>query len=252
MGDGQDVAELNQALGALGSEAGPSPGAHFGAATAAGIRRLQASLAVGQTGVLRLGDVVFEHGPLRIANVSVHSGSPAQPGATVLAATSTTLVALANVGSAKAGDAVTIDLPNGKTGIRGRVRDVGVSVSAGTAPGGSQGSGSPGNQGGAAGGQGGGGATSVPATVMFSDGSVAQGLDQAVVLVHITTQTARGVMAVPVEALLALSGGGDGVEVVSGGVHRIVAVQTGVFTGTQVEIQSPAITPGIQVEVPAP
>ena len=81
---------------------------------------------------------------------------------------------------------------------------------------------------------------------------MARGLDQAAVLVHVTTQTAHGVLAVPVEALLALDGGGEGVEVVAGGVHRIVAVQTGLFTGTQVEITGPGVTAGAQVEVPAP
>jgi hypothetical protein len=55
-----------------------------------------------------------------------------------------------------------------------------------------------------------------------------------------------------VEALLALDGGGEGVEVVGGGVHRIVAVQTGLFSGTQVEITGQGITAGAQVEVPAP
>jgi hypothetical protein len=39
--------------------------------------------------------------------------------------------------------------------------------------------------------------------------------------------------------------------VVAGGVHRIVAVQTGLFSGTQVEITGPGITAGAQVEVPA-
>jgi hypothetical protein len=92
----------------------------------------------------------------------------------------------------------------------------------------------------------------VPTTVTFSDPTVARGLDQAAVLVHVTTQTAHGVLAVPVDALLALNGGGEGVEVVGGGVHRIVAVQTGLFSGTQVAITAPGITEGDQVEVPAP
>jgi hypothetical protein len=256
MADGPDVAELNRALTGLGYETGTS-GIRFTAATAAGIRRLQASLGLDQTGALLVGEVVFEPGALHIASVNVSPGSPAQPGTTVFSATSTTLVVTAlvplnYVGSVNPGATVTVDLPNGRSGVPGVVRDVGASVS----PASSEGQGGGGNAGGtssgAGGGQGGSGATTVPATVTFSDPTVARGLDQAAVLVHVTTQTAHGVLAVPVEALLALDGGGEGVEVVAGGVHRIVAVETGLFSGTQVEITGPGITAGAQVEVPAP
>jgi hypothetical protein len=258
MADGPDVAELNQALTALGFESATSPRVRFTEATAAGIRRLQASLGLNQNGVLLLGEVVFEPSAARIASVNVYPGSPAQPGTTVLSATSTTLVVTAlvplnYVGSVNPGAPVTVDLPNGVTGVSGVVRDVGASVS--PPPSGGQGGGSGnggGNTNGAGDGQGGSGTTTVPATITFSNPAVAQGLDQAAALVHVTTQTARGVLAVPVDALLALDGGGEGVEVVAGGVHRIVAVQTGLFSGTQVAITGPGVSEGVQVEVPGP
>jgi multidrug efflux pump subunit AcrA (membrane-fusion protein) len=257
MADGPDVAELNRAMTALGFESGTSSGIRFTDATAAGIRQLQASLGLDQSGALLVGEVVFEPDALHIGSVNVYPGSPAQPGTTVLSATSTNpvvtaLVPLNDVGSVQPGAAVTIDLPNGRTGVTGVVRDVDTSVSpaagSGQGPGGGSAAG-PSN--GAGGAQGGSGATTVPATVTFSDPTVARGLDQAAVLVHVTTQTARRVLAVPVEALLALDGGGEGVEVVAGGVHRIVAVQIGLFSGTQVEITGPGISAGAQVEVPA-
>jgi hypothetical protein len=254
MADGPDVAELNRSLTAQGFESATT-GVRFTDATAVGIRRLQGSLGLRQTGVLLVGEVVFEPGALHIATVNVNPGSPAQPGTTVLSSTSTTLVVTAlvplnDVGSINPGVPVTVDLPNGRTGVSGVVRDVGASVSpaSSSGPGGGDAGGS---TNGAPGGQGGSGATTVPTTVTFSDPTVARGLDQAAVLVHLTTQTAHGVLAVPVEALLALDGGGEGVEVVAGGVHRIVAVQTGLFTGTQVEITGPGVTAGAQVEVPA-
>jgi multidrug efflux pump subunit AcrA (membrane-fusion protein) len=258
MADGPDIAELNQALTALGFESGTSPGIRFTDATAAGIRRLQASLGLDQSGALLVGEVVFERNAVRIASVNVYPGGPAQPGTTVLSATSTTLVVTAlvplnDVGSVTPGAPVTVDLPAGRTGVPGVVRDVGTSVSPGSGSGqGGGGGNGAGPSNGASGGQGGSGATTVPTTVTLSDPSVARGLDQAAVLVHVTTQTARGVLAVPVDALLALNGGGEGVEVVAGGVHRIVAVQTGLFSGTQVAITAPGITEGDQVEVPAP
>jgi hypothetical protein len=258
MDDGPDVAALNQALTALGFESGVSQAAHFADATGAGVRRLQASLGVDQTGVLRLGEVVFEPGPVRVSAVNAHAGSPAQPGTTVLGATSTRLVVTAQVplnfvGSINAGAAVTVDLPDGRAGVAGTVRDLGTSVTP-AASGGQSGGAANGSGGGngSAGGQGGTGPSSVPATVTLSDPVTARGLDQAAVLVHVTTQTARGVLAVPVDALLALDGGGEGVEVVAVGLHRIVAVQTGLFAGTQVAITGPGITEGTQVEVPAP
>jgi multidrug efflux pump subunit AcrA (membrane-fusion protein) len=255
MADGPDVAELNQALAALRFLGGTSPGMRFTDATAAGIRRLEAWLGLDQTGALPVGSVVFEPSALRIASVNVQPGSPAQPGTTVLSATSTTLVVTAlvplnYVGSVDPGAPVTIDLPNGRTGVSGVVRAVGTSVSPGSssAPGGGGGNGA-GTTNGPAGGP---GAATVPATVTFSDPTIAPGLDQAAVLVHVTTQIAHGVLAVPIDALLALDGGGEGVEVVADGLRRIVAVQTGLFSGTQVAITGLGITPGSQVEVPAP
>jgi multidrug efflux pump subunit AcrA (membrane-fusion protein) len=257
MADGPDVAELNRALTALGFEGGTS-GVRFTAATAAGIRRLQGSLGLDQTGVMLVGEVVFEPSALHVASVNVNPGSPAQPGTSVLSATSnilvvTALVPLNYVGSVNPGAAVTVDLPNGRSGLSGVVRAVGASVSPASSSGQDGGGGNAGgSSNGTAGGQGASNPTTVPATVTFSDPTVARGLDQAAVLVHVTTQTAHGVLAVPVDALLALDGGGEGVEVVAGGVHRTVAVQTGLFTGTQVEITGSGITAGAQVEVPAP
>jgi membrane fusion protein, multidrug efflux system len=262
MQDGPDITELNQALVALGF-ATTSSGAHFSTATGVAISKLQGSFGLSQTGTLHLGDVCFEPGPFRVAGVNVHPGSPAQPGTSVLVGTSTTpvitaLVPLANVATVKVGDTVTVDLPDGHNGVAGAVRDIGVTASGGgsggglatSPPGGASGPTGGGSNG--AGSNGGAGATSEPATVTLSNPILAAGLDQAAVLVHITTQTVKDVLAVPVEALLALSDGGEGVEVVSGASHRIVAVQTGIFTGTQVQISGASITEGSQVEVPAP
>jgi hypothetical protein len=260
--DGPDVTQLNHGLIALGFGPASSSGPHFSDATGAGIRRLQAALGLEQTGWLRLGDVVFAPGPLRVSILAARPGAPAQAGSVVLTATSTTeivtaLVPLSEVGAIQPGDQVTMDLPDGRTGIRGRVRDIGVSASP-ASPSGNNGSGGSGNGAGSSGngpgpgasGGGNNGLTNEPATVTFEDPSTVTGLDQAAVLVHITTSTARGVLAVPITALLALSDGGEGVEVVDGGVHRIIAVTTGVFSGTQVAIQGAGIGAGTEVEVP--
>jgi len=58
------------------------------------------------------------------------------------------------------------------------------------------------------------------------------------------------VLTVPVAALLALSEGGYGVQVVSGGTSHIVAVQVGMFAGGRVEISGAGIDVGTLVGVP--
>jgi hypothetical protein len=69
--------------------------------------------------------------------------------------------------------------------------------------------------------------------------------------IDITTQRADGVLAVPVNALLALQGGGDAVEVVTGSTHQLVGVTTGLYSNTMVQISGAGITAGTRVEVPS-
>ena len=58
-------------------------------------------------------------------------------------------------------------------------------------------------------------------------------------------------LAVPVNALLALQGGGFGVEVVTGGTSHLVGVTTGLYSNTLVQISGSGITAGMRVEVPS-
>jgi hypothetical protein len=60
------------------------------------------------------------------------------------------------------------------------------------------------------------------------------------------------VLAVPVTALLALQGGGYGVDVVTtGGASHLVGVTTGLEADTLVQISGPGITAGTRVQVPS-
>jgi hypothetical protein len=77
-------------------------------------------------------------------------------------------------------------------------------------------------------------------------------LDQAPVTVGIVSAQARGVLAVPVSALVALAGGGYAVEVGHGPGSRLVAVRTGLFAQTLVQVSGPGLAVGERVEVPAP
>jgi len=110
----------------------------------------------------------------------------------------------------KAGDTVTVMLPDGTT-TPGVISSVGTVA---TTTAGSGGSGS---------------TTTIPVLATLTDPGAAGTLDQAPVMVNITTATARGVLAVPVTALLAHPGGYD-VEVVGpGSTRRYVPVTPGIF-----------------------
>jgi multidrug efflux pump subunit AcrA (membrane-fusion protein) len=77
-------------------------------------------------------------------------------------------------------------------------------------------------------------------------------IDEAPVTVLFTAQERKGVLAVPVAALLALAEGGYGVQVVgSDGTTKIVAVEVGLFADGQVEISGAGIAEGTKVGVPA-
>ena len=105
------------------------------------------------------------------------------------------------------GDKVIITLPNNQT-TRGVVSSVGTVA---TVPSG-------------------GGTPTITVEVTLTNPSLTGGVDQAPVTVSITTATVKDVLVVPVDALLALSGGGYAVEVVEpDGLHHLVAVSLGLF-----------------------
>jgi len=234
MSPGSDVAALNANLGV--------PGDAFTAATASAVRSFQTAHGMASTGTLLLGSVVFEPGAVRVTSVTPTQGAAVQPGA-VLGITSIRRVVTIELdasqqSSVKVGDAVTITLPDNST-TPGRVTFVGTVA---TTPSGDQG--------------GGGGSSSptIEVDVTPTNPGATGRLDQAPVDVSITTSTVRNVLAVPVNALLALTSGGYAVEAVGvGGVHRLVAAQVGIFDDAEglVQVQGANLRVGLRVVVPA-
>ena len=234
---GPDVQELNQNLVALGyatrSELDPSSD-YFGAETAYALERLQAKLGVYQTGSQSEGQAVFLPGPLRITQVSATLGTSAPPGSPLAQATATRRQVTVNLDAAqqssvKAGDRVTITLPNNDT-TSGVVTSVGKVASTSN------------------------GSTTVPLYITPLDPKVTGSLDQAPVQVQITTASVNDVLIVPVNALLAQAGGGYAVETVDGqAVHRLVAVTPGLFDDADglVQVTSLGLQAGERVVVPA-
>jgi peptidoglycan hydrolase-like protein with peptidoglycan-binding domain len=74
-------------------------------------------------------------------------------------------------------------------------------------------------------------------------------LEAAPVSVNIVTGEKKGVLTVPVNALVALADGGYGVQVVNGGVTTYVAVETGMFANGMVEVSGAGISDGTTIGV---
>jgi hypothetical protein len=257
MTDGSDVRQLEANLVALGYDPNRAitVDRHYSWATAAAVKRWQKASGRARTGAVPLGQVVFLPGPIRVATVTATVGAPLPSGTAILTATSTrpqVTVALepALQQLVRRGDRVEVILPDGKTtrGTVARVSRVATQPSTGSGQNGGQNQG----EGGSSEGSGTGQAT-VQVTIRLANPKAAANLDQAPVQVAITTQTARGVLAVPINALLAQPGGGYAVQLVEGSASRRVAVRTGLFDETAglVEVQNAGLAEGTKVQVPA-
>ena len=236
--NGPDVAELQENLIALGFGSGISVSGHFGAATKADVEAWQRSLGLPATGVVALGDFAVEPGPLLVTTVTATLGEAAMGGSSVLSASGTEHVVSIDLDAnlapdVKAGDSVAITLPDNSV-ISGTVSSVGTVA---TTPAGNTGA-----------------SPTVPVTVTLAHSALAGNLDQASVNVSITTQSVSNALTVPVDALLALSGGGYAVEEVSStGVHQLVPVTLGLFDDAAglVQVSGSGLAAGQRVVVPA-
>jgi peptidoglycan hydrolase-like protein with peptidoglycan-binding domain len=236
MSPGADVAELNRNLRGYGAPAGDA----FTVSTTSAIERFQSAHRLAPTGTLPLGSVVFEPSAVRVTSVTPTEGAPVQPGAMLGISSTRRVVTIALDASQQTsiavGDPVDITLPDNST-TPGRVSYVGTVA---TVPSGDQN---------------GGGSSSPTIEVDVSpDRAGATGrLDQAPVDVSITTATVRDVLAVPVEALVALAGGGYAVEGVDpSGAHQLVGVSVGLFDDAagMVEVSGSGLAAGQRVVVP--
>jgi hypothetical protein len=274
MSDGADVGELTHDLITLGYGAGLTQSNHYSSATATAVRRWQRALGLPATGEILLGEVVFEPGPIRVTSVTPSvgtsvgggggatssSGGAGGGGGTVLTATSTTPIVTVELDVSeeylvKPGDAVSIVLPDGTSTVGGQIETVG---NVATCPGGSGIGLGNGTGGGLAdqspcssSGSGNNSTPTVTVTITLDRTPSGATLDQAPVNVNVTTQRADHVLAVPVNALLAVQGGGFGVDVVTGTTSHLVGVSTGLYSNTLVQVSGSGIAAGTRVEVPS-
>lgn len=235
---GPDVKQLNAALVGLGYASGavldPSS-AYFGTQTKQALKRLQKAFGEKQTGKLELGQAVFLPRPVRITSVTATLGAALAPGVPIAQATSTAREVVVNLNAAeqasvRAGERVTITLPNNRT-TAGVVTGIGkVAKSSGS-----------------------GGSPTVPIYITPRNPKVTGTLDQAPVQVAIRTATVRRALVVPVTALLALAGGGYAVETVDArGAHQLVPVTTGLFDDADGLVQvTGSVFAGERIVVPS-
>lgn len=244
MSDGPDVRQLETNLVALGHGAAVTVDDHFSPTTATAISHWQAALGVSRTGALALGDVVFAPGPIRVSQALAAVGSRIGPGQNVLGGTSTARV-------------VTVDLPT----VAQATVSVGVKVVVTPPTGGPQ----PGTvmsvgrvaqtaqQTAQQGPQGGPQQSTITVTITLDQPEAVAGLDQAPVQVAIITSMHKGVLAVPVTALVAAADGGYQIIVDDAGTRRRITVQPGIFDEITnlIEVTGTGLAQGQTVEVPA-
>jgi hypothetical protein len=138
------------------------------------------------------------------------------------------------------GEPVTVQMPDGSV-VNGKISQVSPVAQSSSSSGSSNGSGS----------SGGGSSSStptstVPVTIVVHGRLPASGLDQAAVSVNFAKQVERGVLSVPVTALLATAGGGYAVQE-AGASRHLIPVTPGLFAAGYVQVSSSQIYPGLQV-----
>lgn len=222
MTPGPDVRELQASLIALGYARGllSAPTGYFDSLTQYAVQRWQQALGETVTGDVVLGQVVFTPGPLRVSQLNVAPGQAAELGQQPYQVSTNRRVVTVPMNPTlppvTVGSRVSIVLPS-QARTPGRVTALG------------------------------------PPPAASGNGAAATGvLDVAPILprrtgtgagvpvqVFLTVQSARHVLAVPLSALLALSGGGYGLEIVTpSGRHRLIGVRTGLFGGGMVQVSA--------------
>jgi peptidoglycan hydrolase-like protein with peptidoglycan-binding domain len=221
MAGGPDVRQLQAYLiaGHFADGLFTAPTGHYDLPTADAVERWQAARGLTVTGWIPLGQVVFLPTAILVGGLSVAAGEAAAAGQRPYQVTTgqrtVTVPVNPNLPPVAAGEAVSVILPS-QASVPGKITAVGPAqlTVAPLQP----------------------GATGTRMNVQ--------------VQVALAVQSAWGVLAVPVSALLALAGGGYGLEVVApSGARHLVGVTAGLFASGQVQVSGPGITAGTKVVV---
>ncbi|MEO3871988.1 peptidoglycan-binding protein [Nonomuraea sp. B12E4] len=231
--DGPDVEQLERNLKALGHGDHLTVDDHFSYATAQAVKDWQDDQKLEETGEVDAAQVAFLPAAARVTRAQAKIGARTAPGQQALTVSGIRRLVHVDLDTgdqslARTGAKVTVTLPGGERAT-GRITSVGtVAESSGQ----QQDSG-----------------TTIDVDITLAKAPKTN-LDQAPVEVEMAGARHADVLAVPVEALLALREGGFGVEVVEGSASRIVPVETGAFAGGLVEIKGDGLAEDTKVGVP--
>ena len=234
---GSDVLQLERNLVALGYGRGLYVDPRFDRATEGAVKQWQKSLNRTPTGRVGKGDVVFQPEQVAVVRADAALADQVGPDAAVLTVASTKPVVRAKLDQADAsltakGTSVEVTLPSGAT-KRGRVT--------GTVQPDSSEEGTSQND--------------ITVEITLDGGaSAVSGEDaRATASVKFVSESRRGVLVVPVEAVVALRGtdGGYGLQIVEGGTSRMVRVETGMTADGRIEVSGPQIEEGLKVGMAA-
>ncbi|WP_406279770.1 peptidoglycan-binding protein [Embleya sp. NBC_00896] len=236
---GPDVRALEQNLQALGY-GGFTVDEKFTDATAAALKKWQKEMGHKQTGRFDPGDAVVLPDSVRVSEVTATLGATSQGPLIKASGTGRRVTVDLPVNKqtlATKGAKVQVTLPGGKTAT-GTITRVGTVAKEGEQnPGGMPG--------------GGGEKATIPVDIALDQPKDAGTLDGAPVTVGFVGKEKKGVLTVPVNALLALAEGGYGVEAVApDGTTRLLKVELGMFANGRVEVTGDGVTEGLKVGVP--
>ncbi len=226
MTDGPDVRQLQADLLAGHCADGLFTAAtgHYDLLTADAVERWQVASGMPATGWIPLGQVMFLPAAILVGGLNVAPGEAAsggqQPYQVTTGERTVTVPLNPDLPAASVGEIVSIILPS-QVSTPGPVTAIGTTS-----------------------------ATSGQLTVTPGRPEATGTGMNVQVQVSLAVQSVRDVLAVPVSALLALAGGGYGLEVVTpSGAHRLVGVTTGIFATGQVQVTGPSITSGTKVVI---
>lgn len=233
MSDGPDVTQLEASLRDLGFFEG-EPDSEFDWCTSSAIEAWQEATGQPETGGIDFGRIVFAPADIRVGESKSTVGDSVGGGSALYRASGLTKqvtgsVKLADQVFAQVGAVVQISLPGGRS-TTGTVESVGQPEERE---------------------ENGSSSVIIPITVRLDDPSAVEDLQRANVTMQLPSDIREDVLSVPLDALLALPGGGFGIEIVDAdGTVRELTVEVGLFAGGRVEVSGDELKAGLDVVVP--